>query len=398
MNNKVIFAAAGNGKTYNLCKEAINLAKTSKKYILLISYTHEGVISIEKEYKKQNFGVIDYNVKILTWYSFLLQEFIKPYQNLLELKSKIYKKEVNFVISENYIKSIAFYEEENKNSKFFRKDHIQYYMNNNKDLIKDKVSQFAFLYLDTLEKNVLDRLETIYSNIFFDEIQDCAGWDLEILKKLFTSKIVVTCVGDYKQATFRTNNSNKNSKYRDDKIKIFFEELGQKSQCQITYENNTRRFNKEICNFINTIHNDQDSLVTSEEDSIDNITENIGVYIIKSKYLELYCNYYAPTIIQYNKKTNIKFKHTCKIFNYGTSKGQTFDRTVIIPTATVLDFIFQGKKIEAPQTLSKFYVACTRARHSIVFVIDNIQNTSLFKLNQLNINGNYIPAYKYTTS
>ena len=51
MNNKVIFAAAGNGKTYNLCKEAINLAKTSKKYILLISYTHEGVISIEKEYK-----------------------------------------------------------------------------------------------------------------------------------------------------------------------------------------------------------------------------------------------------------------------------------------------------------------------------------------------------------
>ena len=92
MNNKVIFAAAGNGKTYNLCKEAINLAKTSKKYILLISYTHEGIISIEKEYKKQNFGVIDYNVKILTWYSFLLQEFIKPYQNLLELKSKIYTK------------------------------------------------------------------------------------------------------------------------------------------------------------------------------------------------------------------------------------------------------------------------------------------------------------------
>ena len=38
MNNKVIFAAAGNGKTYNLCKEAINLAKTSKKYILLIYF------------------------------------------------------------------------------------------------------------------------------------------------------------------------------------------------------------------------------------------------------------------------------------------------------------------------------------------------------------------------
>lgn len=393
MDNKVIFAAAGNGKTYNLCKQAINLAKTSKKYILLISYTHEGVISIEKEYKKQNFGIIDSNVKILTWYSFLLQEFIKPYQNLLELK--IYKKEENFFISENYIKSIAFYEEENKNSRFFKAEHIQYYMKANGDLIKDKVSQFAFLYLDSLKNNVLNRLETIYSNIFFDEIQDCAGWDLEILKKLFASKIVITCVGDYKQATFRTNNSKKNSKYRDDKIKIFFEELSQKSQCQITYENNTRRFNKEICNFINTIHNDQDSLVTSEEDSIDNIIENTGVYIIESKYLELYCNYYNPTIVRYNKKTNIKFKHTCKTFNYGTSKGQTFDRAVIIPVNTVLDFIFQGEKIKAPQTLSKFYVACTRARHSIVFLIDNIKNTNLFELTQLNVNTINIPAYKY---
>lgn len=395
MNNKVIFAATGNGKTYNLCKEAINLAKTSKKYILLISYTHEGVISIEKEYKKQNFGVIDHNVKILTWYSFLLQEFIKPYQNLLKIKFKMYKKEVDFLIPENYIKSIAFYEKENNN--FFKAEHIQYYMKPNGDLIKDKVSQFAFLYLDSLKNNVLNRLETIYSNIFFDEIQDCAGWDLEILKKLFTSKIVITCVGDYKQATFRTNNSKKNSKYRDDKIKIFFEELGE-SECQIIYENSTRRFNKEICNFINTIYNDLDSLVISKEDTINNISENIGVYIIESKYLELYCNYYAPTIIRYDKRANIKFKHTCKIFNYGTSKGQTFDRVVIIPVNTVLDFILKGEKISALLTLSKFYVACTRARHSIVFAIDNIQNTSLFKLNQLNINGTYIPAYKYTTS
>lgn len=394
MNNKVIFAAAGNGKTYNLCKEAINLAKTSKKYILLISYTHEGIISIEKEYKKQNFGVIDYNVKILTWYSFLLQEFIKPYQNLLELKLKIKKEEKSFFIRENYIKSIAFYEKENNN--FFKAEHIQYYMKPNGDLIKDKVSQFAFLYLDSLKNNVLNRLETIYSNIFFDEIQDCAGWDLEILKKLFTSKIVITCVGDYKQATFRTNNSKKNSKYRDDQIKIFFEELGE-SKCQIIYENSTRRFNKEICNFINTIYNDPDSLVISKEDTINNISENIGVYIIESKYLELYCNYYAPTIIRYNKRANIKFKHTCKIFNYGTSKGQTFDRVIIIPVNTVLDFILKGEKISALLTLSKFYVACTRARHSIVFAVDNIQNTSLFELNQLNINGIHIPAYKYTS-
>ena len=54
LNNSVVFAAAGNGKTYGICKEAIALASKSTKYIYLVTYTNEGVSSLEKEYKKQN--------------------------------------------------------------------------------------------------------------------------------------------------------------------------------------------------------------------------------------------------------------------------------------------------------------------------------------------------------
>ena len=79
MSNDVIFAAAGNGKTYNICNEAIKLASETNKLILLVSYTNEGVHSLEKEYRKQNFGVLDKNVIIKTWYSFLLSELIKGY-------------------------------------------------------------------------------------------------------------------------------------------------------------------------------------------------------------------------------------------------------------------------------------------------------------------------------
>ena len=64
MNNTVIFAAAGNGKTYNICKEAVDLAAKNNKYILLLSYTNEGVHSLKTEYQKQNYGVIDKNVII----------------------------------------------------------------------------------------------------------------------------------------------------------------------------------------------------------------------------------------------------------------------------------------------------------------------------------------------
>ena len=76
MENRVVFAAAGNGKTYDLCRQAIELAQTTSKEILMISYTNEGKNSIENEYRKQNSGIIDKKVVIKTWYSFILSEFI----------------------------------------------------------------------------------------------------------------------------------------------------------------------------------------------------------------------------------------------------------------------------------------------------------------------------------
>lgn len=97
MKNDVIFAAAGNGKTYNICKEAIGLSSGTKEYILLVTYTNQGVRSLGKEYREQNFGVIDKNVTIMTWYSFLLSEFIKPYQCCLSLRTKNIKKSLRLV-------------------------------------------------------------------------------------------------------------------------------------------------------------------------------------------------------------------------------------------------------------------------------------------------------------
>ena len=74
-------AAAGAGKTHDICKEVIENAKTTNKKILITTYTNKGIDSIKKEYKKQNKGVIDKNVIILSWFQFLLRELVKPYQS-----------------------------------------------------------------------------------------------------------------------------------------------------------------------------------------------------------------------------------------------------------------------------------------------------------------------------
>lgn len=394
MNNEVVFAAAGNGKTYSICKQAKEIVENQNGCVLLISYTNEGIHSLEKEYRKQNDGILHEKVIIKSWYSFVLSEFIKPYQCLLNLKEKFYKKDLDFNVPENFVSSIAFYSDEPP--RWYGQRHIQYYINSAGDVYPDRTSEFACLCNSHADGKAISRIENIYSNIFIDELQDYAGWDLELIKLLFESKVSVTCVGDHKQATYRTNNSLKNRAYRDEKIRDFFCLLEKRGICKVSYDKTTRRFNQEICNYINTIYNDAESFV---EESVEREptceTANIGVYIIDSKNLTEYCNYYNPVVLRYNKATNIEFKQQCTILNYGASKGATYDRTVIIPVRTVLPFITKQTQIASNQTRSKFYVACTRARHSIVFVVDGFKESSHFKSTKIKLGEFEIDAFKY---
>lgn len=394
MNNEVVFAAAGNGKTYSLCKQAKDIVEKQNGCVLLISYTNEGIHSLEKEYRKQNDGILNEKVIIKSWYSFVLSEFIKPYQCLLNLKEKVYSKEREFNVPENFISSIAFYGDEPP--RWFKQKHIQYYINSAGDVYPDRTSEFACLCNLHSDGKAVSRIENIYTNIFIDELQDYAGWDLELIKLLFESKVSVTCVGDYKQATYRTNNSLKNSKYRDEKIRDFFCSLEKHGDCSVSYDKTTRRFNQEICNYINTIYNDVESAVEENtEREPDGETENIGVYIIDSKNLTEYCNYYNPVILRYNKTSNIKFEHECTVLNYGAAKGATYDRIVIMPVRTVLPFVTKQGQITSNQTRSKFYVACTRAKHSIVFVVDDFKGSSHFKSTKIKFGEFEVDAFKY---
>ena len=262
----------------------------------------------------------------------------------------------------------------------------------------DRVSHLAWLCDRDSGSKAIKRLEELYAQIFIDELQDYAGWDLEIISLLFKSSIPVTCVGDYKQATYRTNNSPKNKQYRDENIRKYFIQLQSQRLCDILYANTTRRFNKEICDFINTIHADVEANVLPDP-TIDesDLPENSGVYIMGASALSTYCEHYNPVILRYDKNVEIPFPCNCEIFNYGGSKGATYERVVIIPVGTSLPFIQKQKKITSNQTRAKFYVACTRARHSVVFAVDNPQLNSSFQATEVKIADRVLPAYKYVS-
>lgn len=395
MNNQVIFAAAGNGKTYSLCSKAKAAVEHGNKYVLLISYTNEGIRSLENEYRKQNSGILDDKVIFKSWYSFLLSDFIKPYQCSLKLKEKHGKQEISFSFPENFVNSIAFYSAELP-PRWYNQSHLQYFVNQSGDITPDRASHLAYLCNDHSDGRALGRMEEIYSHIFIDELQDYAGWDLEIIRLLFKSQISITCVGDYKQATYRTNNSPKNRQYRDENIRDYFKMLENKGVCTTINANTTRRFNHEICNFVNTIHGDTDSIVEPDSNiEWDDTVDNAGVYVMDVQHLSQYCEHYHPTILRYDKKAKIDFRHSCNVFNYGGAKGATYERVVIVPVSTTLPFIENQTQIPSNQTRAKFYVACTRAKHSVVFAVNDPKETATFKSAKICIADKVIPAFKF---
>ena len=393
MNNEVIFAAAGNGKTYSIRKKAKEAIQISNKYVLLISYTNEGIKSLEREYRKQNNGILDDRITILSWYSFLLSELIHPYQSLVKFRTN----NIEEYLPENFVKSIAFYERDSYRRPHYKYTDKRYFFNHNNDIRKDYVSNLANQCNEHSQGKSIRRLEKIYSHIFIDEIQDYAGYDLEIIKLLFYSSINILCVGDHKQSTFRTNNSQKNKQYRNEDIYTYFTNLSKKSLLRITFSNTTRRFNQEICYFVNTIHNDPNTAVIPSHDYPQILnSDHTGVYLIEEKHLSLYCKYYEPVILTYNKTSKINFDYgNCKILTYGSSKGTTHKRSLIIPVSTVLPFLERQVNDLEKNTRAKFYVACTRAMHSIVFAVKKLKINNVFKPETIDIQGNLIQVLKF---
>lgn len=402
-NNRVFIAAAGNGKTYKIVEEALALSKKSKKIILLISYTNEGVLNLEKELKEQSNFSSTNNIEIKTWYSFLLNECIKPYQCLLDLKSS--KTHQKFDIPPNYIKSVERLSENNSSKKdWYRrenKENIEYYVNKEQDLILNNISDLVCKLNSDSKNKLIRRLEQIYSHIFIDEIQDYCGWDLEFFTILLESNISTTFVGDPRQTTFSTNDSRKNKKFKWKNITEYFKQKEKENKCNLIYCNETRRCNKYICQFVNTIYEKEEWYIKPYKSDLNTNNEHVGVFLIKEKDVESYWNTYSKAIIlRWDKRTKINIKKhcNCMIYNYGNSKGATFDRVIIYPTKPLLQFIANNESILKDISKSKFYVACTRAKYSIAIVIDNfddIEKTNKFKKTNIKLQDLNIESFKF---
>ena len=145
----------------------------------------------------------------------------------------------------------------------------------------------------------------------------------------------------------------------------WFREKAEKNICTISYSNRSSRFNQAIATFSDLIHDPALALpatVSTQNES----TGHDGVFLVDLGEISAYVAEWRPTILRYKKSS--KKLPDAEVMNFGISKGITRDRTLILATDPIENWL-KTRELLKTDSASGFYVAATRARFSIAIAV-----------------------------
>jgi len=193
-DNRAILAVAGGRKTEEVIRTALSDAT---KRTLITTYTNENLRQIVSRIEAHT-GVLPPHIRASGWFSFLINEAIRPYQHSVF-------GEVGLVRRLNF---------EGERNRFAKREQRSFFLDRHNDVFRGSVADLACAANAKSEGLVVQRLEALFDRIFIDEVQDLVGYDLDFIDLLFKSQIEVTVVGDPRQYTYATNHGTRNTKYR----------------------------------------------------------------------------------------------------------------------------------------------------------------------------------------
>lgn len=278
------------------------------------------------------------------WFSFLITHCAKPYQRTLTGEPLL-------------IKGLNF---KGRRKRYISNSDIRYFLDGDNCMYRDGVSDFVVKLNEKAQRAVVGRLERVFKHIFVDEVQDFVGYDLDLLDLLLSSRVKLTLVGDPRQQILETNMGSKNKRYRGVGLIDWFNERS--DICRLETNNNCYRCNQAICDFADAIFPDLPSTTSVDVEP----TDHDGIFHVKNDEVERYIEKYKPvTVLRHNKNVDTK---GLPAKNIGLAKGHTFDRVLIFPTQPMLKYLTDKDEtqLKAPERL---YVAVTRARFSVAFVV-----------------------------
>jgi len=342
-NNRIILATAGSGKTTTIIEAA---QKAIGARSALITYTINNTSELRtKTYEE--IGFVPQNIKISTWYAFLLRHFVRPYQNSLYNVRRV--SEICFVntISAQYSKA---------------EDIGRHYFSKPGRIYSDKVSKFACETIKRTNGLPLRRMEQIFDSIYVDESQDLAGYDLDLIELLMKSQISTVLVGDPRQAVYSTHSAKRNKQYAGANVVNKFEEWKREGLCELEHQHYSNRCTQAICEFADTLFPNLPKTTSLNQ----KVTGHDGVFALRQSQVPAYMEAFRPQTLRYSRARKDVPGNP---INIGRAKGSTFDRCLIFPHKNLESFILTGKLRETRASLARTYVASTRARQSTTFVI-----------------------------
>lgn len=343
--SKLLIAAAGAGKTTYLVNKALN---NREKRVLITTFTDANMLEIKKKiYEKV--GCIPENIDVLPWFTFLLREGVRPYQGV-----KL-QKPINGIVLVN--QQSARYSSE--------LDFENHYLNKEGKVYSDKLAKLTYKLNEASGDLVLNRLKKIYSVIYIDEAQDMAGYDFELIKDMQKADIPLIIAGDPRQTTYATHWERKNKKYQGHLEEYI---IAKKVHIEIdkTTLNTSHRNNADICALANQFYPDMQAVKSDNHEK----SGHDGVFFLDEANVATYCNKYKPVILRFNKGAKVNNSLALPVYNFGESKGLTFERVLIYPTKRFVDALLINKcEILDDSTKAKCYVAVTRAKYSVAIVI-----------------------------
>jgi DNA helicase-2/ATP-dependent DNA helicase PcrA len=169
-------------------------------------------------------------------------------------------------------------------------------------------------------------------------------------------------VGDTRQGTYATHQSAKNKQFKSHRASELFAKWAAMGLCTVLQRNESYRCPPSICALADSLYPAMPATLSKNNA----ITGHDGVFVVARRDIDAYVAEFSPTLLRYDRKTDSGGRLAQ---NFGAVKGLTFPRVLILSNGVVKAYLKSGD----PSTVTspaKYYVAFTRARHSLAFVHD----------------------------
>lgn len=368
-------AGAGSGKTHKVITESIAEIKRGGK-VLVVTYTTSNQQELRRRFLEL-FGAHSDRFVVKGLFSFYLEDLVRPYQQALFPRR---------------IDGICF----NQRNPHMRPDST-FMLPGRAEQLDDKsynpkhfltpcetkahtgfLAKLASRIMKVTKNSAAVRLGEIYSQVFFDEVQDLVGWDYEVLKGL--NKFMptpITCVGDFRQTVYETTFGQKAPKTAAEKIAAFKSMRFKDESLTLN-----RRCIQPICDVADAVHNGTYEATESAVKEVPpEFVHHLGTFIVKESDVAEYIKVFDPMVLRWSVTSGAKLLPTeARCYNFGGSKGLGFDRVLVLPTENQLHFVLDGRKpfpAKDETSQNKMYVAITRARYSLGFIVPDKKAANL---------------------